>query len=75
MRNEDEYIFVEHNINYYYVHCILQILEYNINMMITRIIIINNSIITLKLEAIMTVELPSPLVDVIIERPVEQGTK
>ena len=23
----------------------------------------------------MTVELPSPLVDVIIERPVEQGTK
>ena len=43
--------------------------------MITRIIIINNSIITLKLEAIMTVELPSPLVDVIIERSVEQGTK
>ena len=44
-------------------------------MMITRIIIINTSIITLKLEAIMTVELPSALVDVIIERPVEQGTK
>ena len=43
--------------------------------MITRIIIINTSIITLKLVAIMTVELPSPLVDVIIERPVEQGTK
>ena len=37
--------------------------------------IINSSIITLKLVAIMTVELPSALVDVIIGRPVELVTK
>ena len=43
--------------------------------MITRIIIINNSIITLKLVAIMTVEIPSALVNVIIGRPVELVTK
>ena len=54
---------------------ILWILEYNINMMITGKIIINTSIITLTLVAIMTVELPSPLFDVIIERPVELVTK
>ena len=55
------------------------ILEYNINMMITGIIIINTSIITLKLVAIMTVDVmigrPVELVDVIIGRPVELVTK
>ena len=54
---------------------ILWILEYNINMMITGIIIINTSIITLTLVAIMIVELPSALVDGIIGRPVELVTK
>ena len=54
---------------------ILWILEYNINMMITGKIIINTSIITLTLIAIMRVELPSALVNVIIGRPVELVTK
>ena len=44
-------------------------------MMITGIIIINTSIITLALVAIMIVELPSALVDVLIGRPVELVTK
>ena len=48
-------------------------------MMITGIIIINTSIITLKLVAIMTVDMmigrPVELVDVIIGRPVELVTK
>ena len=54
----------------------LWILEYNINMMIIRIIIniINTSIITLKLVAIKTVELFSAsiiqLVGMTVERPV-----
>ena len=38
-------------------------------------IIINTSIITLTLVAIMTVELPSALVNVLIGRPVELVTK
>ena len=55
---------------------ILWILKYNINMIIIKImIIINTSIITLTLVAIMRVELPSALVDVLIGRPVELVTK
>ena len=54
---------------------ILWILKYNINMIIRIMIIIDTSIITLTLVAIMTVELPSALVDVIIGRPVELVTK
>ena len=69
------YLFVR--MKYYLVlPDILWILKYNINMIIIKImIIINTSIITLTLVAIMRVELPSALVDVLIGRPVELVTK